>query len=530
MMHDRSHTTGGRYSAFAGLAALGTATIVAAMLLVPAGENRLAVGADGAAPYRPDKHAPVDPIKANGSIFVDWPKPDVVFLFSGEQEGYLEPCGCAGLNNQKGGLKRRQTLIKELEAKGWPVVSMDVGGQVKRFGAQSDIKFRYAIESLVKIGYEAIGFGPKDLKMDILSVAINLDEDANPFVSANVGIAGFDSGFTKRFKIIEKGGVRIGVTGVLGKQYIADLKQMDDVELMDPSEAIRQVLPELRKAECDQLVLLSFASPEESREFARQFPEFNWVVTAEGAEEPPAELADIEGSRGHVVEVAHKGMYVVAVGIYKSGPKAYRYQRVPLDSRFKDSPEMQAMLVTYQRELQTLGLENLGLRPLPYKTQQLFAGSEICGDCHTSAMEVFQNTPHAHATDSLVHLTPPRQYDPECLSCHVTGWEPQKYFPFVSGYLSLEATPQLVGNGCENCHGPAAKHAAVEGGELDASEEEQERLRAALRLTVVENEGNRDKQVFGSVVQGCVQCHDVDNSPDFDFQAYWPEVAHEGKD
>src|SRR5688572_7206502 len=52
----------------------------------------------------------IDPIKENGSIFVDWPKPDVLLVFSGEQDGYLEPCGCAGLENQKGGLQRRFTF------------------------------------------------------------------------------------------------------------------------------------------------------------------------------------------------------------------------------------------------------------------------------------------------------------------------------------------------------------------------------------------------------------------------------------
>jgi hypothetical protein len=31
-------------------------------------------------------------------------------------------------------------------------------------------------------------------------------------------------------------------------------------------------------------------------------------------------------------------------------------------------------------------------------------------------------------------------------------------------------------------------------------------------------------------VQMCMECHDQDNSPDFDFQKYWPKVKHEGKD
>ena len=57
-------------------------------------------------------------------------------------------------------------------------------------------------------------------------------------------------------------------------------------------------------------------------------------------------------------------------------------------------------------------------------------------------------------------------------------------------------------------------------------------MRAALRLDIVPNEGNKDGQVFdkGKVVQMCMECHDIDNSPDFDFQVYWPKVEHTGKD
>ena len=38
----------------------------------------------------------------------------------------------AGLENQLGGLKRRHTLIKQLEADGWPLVRLDLGGLTKR--------------------------------------------------------------------------------------------------------------------------------------------------------------------------------------------------------------------------------------------------------------------------------------------------------------------------------------------------------------------------------------------------------------
>ena len=56
------------------------------------------------------KHSgvPFDPIKENGPIFVDWPKkPKVAIVITGMEEGYIEPCGCAGLDFMKGGMGRR---------------------------------------------------------------------------------------------------------------------------------------------------------------------------------------------------------------------------------------------------------------------------------------------------------------------------------------------------------------------------------------------------------------------------------------
>lgn len=473
----------------------------------------------------------VDPVARNGEIFVGWPQPQMVLMFSGEMDGYLEPCGCAGLENQLGGLKRRHSLIKQLEGRGWPVAALDMGGQVRRVGPQAEVKFRYALESLIELDYDAIGFGARDLRLSsdaLLFIFANLDPEKSPLVSANVGLFGADSPFSKKYQVVEAGGKRIGVTSVLGRKHQEVVENNDDISWVEPSESLQKLMPALEGEQCDLLVLLVHADPDEAKALARQFPQFQVVATTGGAEEPPNRAGEIEGSSAQLIEVGHKSMYVVVLGVFDDPQQPFRFQRVPLDHRFEDSPEMQAKLVAYQEELESTGLEGLGVMGVK-NPAGVFVGSDVCANCHTEATEFFEKTSHAHATATLVNLDPPRHYDPECLSCHVTGWNPQEFFPYASGYFGLEKTPHLTNTGCENCHGPGGTHAAVEGGEEEVSDEVQEQLRAAMRLKIVVGEGSAHGQKMGVVVDGCLQCHDTDNSPDFDFQKYWPKVRHSGK-
>jgi hypothetical protein len=450
-------------------------------------------------------------------LFHDWPKPDALIVLSGEQDGYIEPCGCAGKENQKGGLSRRHTFFNQLRKRDWELVPLDMGGLVRRFGRQTEIKFHTAVDGLRKLNYQAVGYGPGDLKMP----SGELISDANElFVSANVGLLGLDAGLVASSRVIEAGGHKIGVTAILGEEYQKEVNNTE-LEFAPAAQALAKVVPELKKEGCDFLVLLSHATKEESLALAKQFPEFDVVLTAGGASEPPIEPAVIEDSGALLVEVGHKGMYVAALGLYDDPEMPVRFQLVPLDARFADSPEMTDLMAAYQGQLADLGLKGLDIRAASHPSGHRFVGSQRCGDCHTQAHEVWSNTTHAHALDTLVNLNPPRHNDPECLSCHVTGWEPQRFIPFTSGYLDIRSTPLLQHNGCENCHGPGSAHVAAEDGSAKASAEQRDALRKEMRLSL----DQADKK--------CMECHDLDNSPEYvekGFEHFWPQVEHYGKD
>jgi hypothetical protein len=450
---------------------------------------------------------------AEVTLFREWPKPRLALLMTGEQLGYIEPCGCTGLENQKGGLRRRHTLLKQLRDNSWPVVALDNGGLINGFGRQSEIKFEKTAEALMTMGYTGVGFGTDDLKLSAGSlVSVLANNQENPFVSANVRL-GID-GYPRRLIVVEQGGIKLGITAVLGDAFQKQINNAD-VGFLPAEEGLAVVYKELDAENCDRLILLAHAAPDDTAQLAKRFPKFAVVVTAGGADEPPHEPVVLNDGRTLMIEVGHKGMYAVVVGFYDDKVTPVRYQRVPIDKRFSDSPEMDQVMVDYQNQLQQEGWDGLGLRPAKHPGGK-FAGSARCADCHATEFNVWKNSPHADATQTLLTKTrPPRQYDPECVSCHVTGWNPQDYFPYGTGFDSLKSTPALVGNGCENCHGPSAAHAAAEEGDIDKLKEQ---WRGKLHLSIADNKK--------AIVESCMECHDQDNSADFKFETYWPKIEH----
>ena len=106
------------------------------------------------------------------------------------------------------------TLAAQLKAKSWPVLALDAGNQVKRFGRQSEIKFQIAVEGLKKMDYRAVGFGPDDLRLSSGELLAALSDTPNRFISANTAV--LDPDLTPKFQVFTVGGKKIGVTTVLG--------------------------------------------------------------------------------------------------------------------------------------------------------------------------------------------------------------------------------------------------------------------------------------------------------------------------
>ena len=462
-------------------------------------------------------------------IFEGWKKPDFALFISGRQHGYIEPCGCTGLDQQKGGMLRRDTLRRQLLAKGWSLIPIDAGNQIRRFGAQPFIKLGVTWDALAKImDYQAIAFGPEDLKtpdVDLLQSIENAKvKDKTRFVAANVNW--IEEGFSVPYRIIKVGDFKVGVTAILGDQF--KKSYTSDVFTVEGSEdSLKAVWPKMAAERCDAYVLVSHSTIEHSEELAKKFPHFNVLITTGGAGEPKQAPDEIKVGNHvtNMVQVGKKGMFVGVIGFFQDKDQwSLRYQRVPMDHRFKDSDAIKKVFKGYQDELRVRGLKNLGIKAVSRRGGRKYVGSDACKDCHADAYDIWKNGndkkggPHFRATKDLTdpgeRTWVKRHHDPECLSCHVTGWNPQQYFPYESGYMKLDDV-ELHGSGCENCHGPGSLHVDAENGDIDVDEETQEKYMEDMIVTL--ETAKRDL---------CMSCHDLDNSPDFDFEKYWEKIKH----
>lgn len=482
--------------------------------------------------------APAGPQSDVVPVWDEWPQPQLALMVTGEQHGFFEPCGCT--SNQMGGMARRADLRKRLTDAGWEVRGVDLGGLPRRTVRQAQIKFETSLLALKDLQYVAMGLGPEDLRMQpdfLLTQDYPDDSQEGPrFVSANLVF--FDSpelGTPSPSRIVEVGGRRLGITSVLSESTRADVipEGIDTgITWSEPGPALEKVLQDFDTQQVDFRILLSHCHPDESRELATQFPQFDVIVMAQGFGDPdPTADPEFIGNT-LLIQTGHKGKYVGVLGVYPADEdRPVRFQLIPLErSEFADTQSMIDQMRDYQQRLVE---EQIVLQDgvIGHPTGSSFVGVDRCGECHPGSTDHWKTTPHAHALDSLdpTHKREgyerlngvPRMYDPECLSCHVTGWEPQEYIRYRSGFLNKAfATSEeegllekrLAGNQCENCHGPGSRHIElIEEGEIDLAKDE---MKVSLEQA---------KTI-------CYRCHDADNSPDFDFDEYWPEVEHNGLD
>jgi hypothetical protein len=84
--------------------------------------------------------------------------------------------------------------------------------------------------------------------------------------------------------------------------------------------------------------------------------------------------------------------------------------------------------------------------------QPAYVGVAVCSTCHADARKFWDTTKHAHAYETLASQF--KEYNLDCVSCHVTGYE-------LPGGSTVTHVDYLKDVQCEVCHGPGSRHATA---------------------------------------------------------------------
>lgn len=423
--------------------------------------------------------------------------PDLTIFFSSDTRGMLRKCGCT--EGQMGGLSVRAAYIKNNGVAGKTVVldagdtffdGMDVQAGMSDFYS---LKGRAILDSMRQAGYAAAAVGEYDLALGTGFLEKLSSRNAFPFLAANIKAAGSNRNVFSPGLVKPIGGVRVAVTAVLDNEfpYGSFNGRFKEIKITDPASAARAFLGK-RGSAATLNIILAHLSVKDLHKFSKSVPEADIII--QGHSQDVLEKPEKEGNT-IIVKGFYRGKQIGRLDLWlnldRHGKlrvkkvRDFRYQLISLDESLSSDPAVDSIISGYRESLKARDYS-------PAYAEVPDAGSYIgvsgCRGCHEKAYENWSATAHARAFASLVKTGD--QYDPECLSCHTTG------YGYKSGYRGGNDGMKNVA--CEDCHGRGSRHveAMAEGGQKTD----------AMKRYVAE--------------KVCMGCHDDDNSPNFEYNKY----------
>jgi hypothetical protein len=408
----------------------------------------------------------------------DKPKP-IALVVSGDTEGWIVPCGCTA--NQSGGLLRRATFLSD-RRKSNEVVLADAGGAPAGASDYDRCKFEFILAGERLMGSSAHNLGGPELALGVAYLQRLAKERTEPLISANAR----DSAgrlIAEPFRIVSAGGRRMALLGVVSPTF-----QTRDTHIDDPKETILATLPALKG--CDMTVVLAYLPEDELRQLAAALPEVDAIIGGPTGQSLPPERV----GASLVASATNKGKFLIELSRGAgSGRSQLSGRTVEMTAQFANDDEQEQNLKSFYAELQKQDFNAAQTSFVPQVINRHsgdYRGASIasCAACHQEEFAAWRKSGHAHAWATLEKRG--AHVDAACQRCHTTGFG-------VGGFESRARSLGYVDVQCESCHGAGGAHAK----------------RPETKTLLVA----RDQ---------CAGCHDHENSPEFEFAAYWAKIVH----
>ena len=408
-------------------------------------------------------------------------------VWSAHAGARLEPCGCvAGMH---GGLVRRASLVSRVGAERRLV--LECGGWSGGAADYQLVRAATYLRALQRTSQAVVGIGSAEVQLGVVKLNQLLHgSDLPTLVSANVQRAD-GTWFGERSVQIERSGQVFVVTSVaLASSTGAGLT------VLDPEQSLLKIIAQHPKslvvvmADMDETALMALA---------RAVPGISLLVGGAVAGPSPQPLA-VGATR--IVHVANEGK---TIGYWPWGSGACHYDLV--DDRVPDHPLVRTAIRQYQEQLAGMELlsdkQPTGMTTLRRDDVAHYTGNNSCLICHATAHAGHALSKHAQAYQSLVKKN--YEYDPDCLRCHVVGPGFPDGFQRRGEPVAQREVIQrdLAQVGCESCHGRGSTHVAER------------------------QNGRVSSGSFQPVTPAtCQRCHDLENSPKFNYNSYWERIRH----
>lgn len=415
----------------------------------------------------------------------------LTILTSGDTQGWITPCGCA--SNQSGGLARRGGTIRAWEVSN-EVLVLDAGGSAidtlpssaSSTGPYQRIKLTAILAGMQALGLAAHNVGGPETAFTPADLRELASETGVKWLSSNL-LAEDGQAVGSRVILLERGGLRIAITGVIDPALV----KHPSWQAQDPT---RSVLSAFKDQSADVKVVLAYFDESGLRALAEALPEVDYVIGG-----PTGQcMSPTKVGSTTIMSATNKGKFLAEVTLVhdRAGFRELSSSIVEVTSEMPEDSAQLSNLANYYALLkeQDFTAEQAGLVEhfVARESGYSIAGSASCQTCHQADDATWHSSKHSHAWDVLVAKS--AEFDPHCQQCHTTGYGRPGGFENVAKSLSL------VHVGCENCHGPSQAHV----------------------------NDPRKRTPFQAKEQ-CVRCHDHENSPEFQFDAYWTKVFHAGK-
>jgi hypothetical protein len=413
----------------------------------------------------------------------------LVILSTTDVKGKTSPCGCS---TPKGGLSRRASFADSVRAEYGQVMVVDAGGYFPEFDTHQDVAW-FMMDAMRMLHVDALGVSERDLRFGLAFLRQQVKRTQLPVVSANLYDKAKAKPIFPAYVIRQVGGVKVGVFALISPKVQLGPAQ-DSLSVVDPETAARRAVAELRKKGADAVVLLSQLGRVESEDLVAAVDGIDALVTGHGVPVLPKgrmvknTVAVYGGEQGQ-----YMGMTVLNLdGKKVVGGSAETYMLGP---QIAEHPEVLEIVKAFedafnekQRKAEKALMAKTEARGPDQGAKDHFLGAEVCIRCHVDEGAQWKTTSHAVAWQTLIDVK--KDATSDCIPCHVVGYQQP------GGFQSSADVPKLANVQCENCHGMGTRHEAFTQAKLGVTE------------------------------QACIKCHQGENDPHFDFEAYLPRIAH----